>query len=195
VDTRTLNAYVTGLGATRRIVLWDTLLRRLTPEQIEFVMAHEMGHFVLGHVAIIILAATLLATLSFYLIHRVARRMITRHTRRFGFDQLSDPASLPLLILVGTVVSLIASPVVLALSRHQEREADRFALELTRRNRAAAEAFVRLQEDNLAVPRPGLLYTLWRGSHPSLGDRVDFANHYRPWETGDTLRYGELFRP
>ncbi len=195
VDTRTLNAYVTGLGATRRIVLWDTLLRRLTPEQIEFVMAHEMGHFVLGHVAIIILAATLLATLSFYLIHRVARRMITRHTRRFGFDQLSDPASLPLLILVGTVVSLIASPVVLALSRHQEREADRFALELTRRNRAAAEAFVRLQEDNLAVPRPGLLYTLWRGGHPSLGDRVDFANHYRPWETGDTLRYGELFRP
>ena len=195
VDTRTLNAYVTGLGATKRIVLWDTLLRRLTPEQIEFVMAHEMGHFVLGHVSTLILVATLLATVSFYLIHRVAQRMIIRYTRSFGFNQLSDTASFPLLILVGTVVSLIASPVALVLSRHQEREADRFALELTRNNRAAALAFVRLQEENLAVPQPGLLYTLWRGSHPSVGDRVDFANHYRPWETGDTLRYGELFRP
>ncbi len=195
VDTRTLNAYVTGLGATKRIVLWDTLLRRLTPEQIEFVMAHEMGHFVLGHVETFILVATLLATVSFYLIHRVAQRMIIRYARPFGFNQLSDPASVPLLILLGTIVSLIALPVVLVLSRHQEREADRFALELTRNNRAAARAFVRLQEENLAMPRPGLLYTLWRGSHPSLGDRVDFANHYRPWETGDTLRYGELFRP
>jgi STE24 endopeptidase len=80
------------------------------------------------------------------------------------------------------------------LSRHQEHEADRFALELTRDNRAAATTFVRLQQENLGVPRPGVLYLLWRGSHPSLGDRVDFANRYRPWEQGKPLRYGGLFR-
>jgi STE24 endopeptidase len=193
-DTRTVNAYVTGLGRTKRIVLWDTLLEKLSPDEIEFVMAHEMGHFVLRHVLTGIVVITLLATLSFYVIHRSAQWIIRRYGRSFGFDHLSDPASFPLLLLLGTLVSLAASPLVLALSRHQEHEADRFALELTRNNRAAATAFIRLQQENLAVPRPGALYQLWRGSHPSLGDRVDFANRYRPWETGRPLRYGQQFR-
>jgi Zn-dependent protease with chaperone function len=193
VDTRTVNAYVTGLGGTKRIVLWDTLLEKLSPDQVEFVMAHEMGHFVLRHVLTLILAATLLATLSFFVIDRVAGRVIRRYAPTLGFSRLADPASFPLLVLLGTLVSLIASPLLLALSRFQEHEADRFALELTRQNRAAATAFVRLQEENLTVPRPGLLYVLWRGSHPALGDRVDFANSYRPWEAGHPLRYGRLF--
>ena len=193
VDTKTVNAYVTGLGATKRIVLWDTLLQKLSPDQIEFVMAHEMGHFVLRHVLTIILAATLLATLSFYVVDRMAGRVIRRYEPSIGFDRLADPASLPLLVLLGTLVSLLTSPLLLGLSRFQEHEADRFALELTRDNRAAATAFIRLQEENLTVPRPGLLYRLWRGSHPSLGDRVDFANSYRPWETGRPLRYGRWF--
>jgi Zn-dependent protease with chaperone function len=102
-------------------------------------------------------------------------------------------ASLPLLVLLGGVVSFLATPLVLTFSRYQEHEADQFALELTRDNRAAATTFVRLQEENLNVPRPGLLYMLWRGSHPSLGERVDFANRYRPWETGEKLRYGSWF--
>ena len=75
-----------------------------------------------------------------------------------------------------------------------EHEADRFALELTRDNHAAATAFVRLEEENLANPRPGPLYVLWRGSHPSLAQRIEFANGYRPWEHGQPLRYGSLFR-
>jgi Zn-dependent protease with chaperone function len=114
--------------------------------------------------------------------------MIARFSRQFGFDTLSDVASLPLLILLGTAVSFVMTPLLLAFSRHQEHEADRFALELTRDNRAAATTFVRLQAENLTVPRPGSLYMFWRGSHPSLGDRVDFANRYRPWKTGDILR-------
>jgi Zn-dependent protease with chaperone function len=194
VDTRTVNAYVTGFGGTKRIVLWDTLLEKLTPDEIEFVMAHEMGHFVLRHVLTLIVVATLLATASLYVIHRVAGWIIRRHTRSFGFERLSDPASFPLLLLLGTLVSLIATPLVLALSRHQEHEADRFGLELTRNNYAAATTFVRLQQENLAVPRPGALYRLWRGSHPSLGDRVDFANRYRPWDSGEPLRYDRLIR-
>jgi Zn-dependent protease with chaperone function len=120
--------------------------------------------------------------------------LIARFSHRFGFHELSDPASLPLLMLLGSVVSFLATPLVLAFSRHQEHEADRLALELTRDNRAGATTFVRLQQENLGVPRPGELYMLWRGSHPSLGDRVDFANRYRPWEKGDSLRYGRLFR-
>jgi Zn-dependent protease with chaperone function len=181
-DTKLVNAYVTGIGGTKRIVLWDTLLERLTPDQVAFVMAHEMGHYVLNHTLLIIIGAAVAVTLSLYAVHRLAGRLIARYRRRFGFDRLDDVASLPLLLLVGGLVSFIITPAVLAFSRWQEHEADRFALELTRDNRAAAETFVRLQEENLSVPRPGLLYTLWMGSHPSLASRIEFANRYRPWQ-------------
>jgi Zn-dependent protease with chaperone function len=194
-DTRTVNAYVTGLGSTKRIVLWDTILARLEPEQVLFVTAHEMGHFVLRHTLMFIFGAAVLITVSLYVVHRSAGSLIGRFSRQLGFSQLSDVASFPLLLLLGSVVSLLLVPALLALSRYQEHEADRFALELTRDNRAAAMTFVRLQEENLSVPRPGPLYMFWRGSHPALGDRIDFANSYRPWESNEQLRYGRLIRP
>ena len=179
-ETRTVNAYVTGVGGTKRIVLWDTLLDKLEPKQVLFVTAHELGHFVLRHTLAVILGAGLLVTASLYLVHRVAGKIIARFRRRLGFDHLSDVASFPLLLLLGGLASLVLTPVALGFSRYQEHEADRFALEITRDNRAAASTFVRLQEENLGVPSPGLLYMLWRGSHPSLQSRVDFANHYAP---------------
>jgi Zn-dependent protease with chaperone function len=193
VDTRTVNAYVTGIGSSKRIVLWDTTLEKLKPEEILFVMAHEMGHFVLHHTMAIIVGSTLLMTGSLYLVHRLAGTLIARFGDGFGFDQLSDVASFPLLLWLGTLVSVITTPAVLAFSRHLEHEADRFALELTRDNHAGATTFVRLQQENLAIPRPGPIFTFWRASHPSLGDRVDFANTYRPWAEGKPLRYGRLF--
>lgn len=194
-ETRQVNAYVTGFGGTKRIVLWDTLVDRLRPDEVEFVVGHEIGHFVLRHNLTFIVAATLLATLSLWVVHRVAGWLIARCRERFGFDRLDDVASLPLLALVGGVVMLATTPAGLALSRSQEREADRFGLEITRDNSAAGRAFVRLQEDNLAVPRTGLLFRLWRGSHPDLADRIEFANRYRPWLQNRPLRYGDRFAP
>jgi Zn-dependent protease with chaperone function len=193
-DTRTVNAYVTGAGATKRIVLWDTLVDRLTPDEVLFVMGHEMGHYVLHHTALVILGATLLVTSSMYAVHRVAGAMLGRWSRRFGFERLDDPASLALLALVAGVVSLAVTPIVLATSRYMEHEADRFGLEITRDNRVAARTFVKLQQENLGVPRTGVLDHLWRDSHPDPADRIEFANRYRPWATGGTLRYGDRFR-
>jgi STE24 endopeptidase len=194
-ETRQVNAYVTGFGGTKRIVLWDTLVDRLLPDEVEFVVGHEIGHFVLRHTLTIIVAATLLATLSLWVVHHVAGWLIARFRERFGFDRLDDVASMPLLALVGGVVILGSTPAALALSRWQEREADRFGLEITRDNNAAARAFVHLQLDNLAVPRTGLLFRLWRGSHPDLADRIEFANRYSPWLRGQPLRYGDRFAP
>jgi Zn-dependent protease with chaperone function len=193
-DTRTVNAYVTGAGATKRIVLWDTLVDRLTPDEVLFVMGHEMGHYVLHHTLLVILGATLLVTGSMYAVHRVAGAMLGRWSRRFGFERLDDPASLALLALVAGVVSLAVTPIVLATSRYMEHEADRFGLEITRDNRVAARTFVKLQQENLGVPRTGVLDHLWRDSHPDPADRIEFANRYRPWATGGTLRYGDRFR-
>ena len=193
VDTKTVNAYVTGFLNTKRIVLWDTLLAWHNDRQILFVMGHEMGHYVLGHVVqgMVLLSFLVLATL--YAIHRSAGALIRRFQARFGFDRLADVASLPLLIVLVNLFVLIVSPAGLAFSRHIEHEADRFGLEITQDNRAAAEAFVRMEHENLAVPRPGQFYKLWRASHPPLGERIDFCNAYRPWEKGEPLKYGRLF--
>jgi len=194
VDTKTVNAYVTGFGSTKRIVLWDTTMERLEPPQILTVMGHEMGHFVLGHVVkgVFFFSLVILATL--YAAHRTADGLIARYKARFRFDSLADVASLPLILLLVNVFSLIVTPVALTFTRYQEHEADRFGLEVTQDNYAAATAFVKLQQENLGNPRPGLLYKLWRASHPLLGERIDFCNAYRPWENGEPLRYGHLFR-
>ena len=193
-DTKAVNAYVNGFGATKRIVLWDTILKALDRPQLLVVMGHEMGHYVLGHVwkLIILLSLTILGMT--YAIHRLAGALIRKHAARFGFTELGDVASLPLVLVLVGAISLVTDPVSLAVSRHFEREADRFALEITRDNHAAATAFVILQQENLAVPRPGRLYTWFRSSHPPLGERIDFSNDYRPWESGQPLVYGSLFK-
>jgi Zn-dependent protease with chaperone function len=194
VDTEKVNAYVTGIGKTKRIVLWDTLLARLKPPQVRFVVGHELGHYVLGHVLTNILISAALTILGLYGAHRTADLILARFGARFGFAQLSDVASLPLLMLLLSVFSLVIGPATLALSRYHEREADRFALELLRDNHAGASAFVVLQQQNLAVPRPGRLYKFFRASHPPIGERVDFINQYRPWQTGQPGRYDQHFR-
>lgn len=194
VDTRAVNAYVTGFLGSKRIVLWDTLLAKLNAREVRVVMAHEMGHYVLNHVTQGILTGFLGILAVLFGTHHLARLALRRFRERLGFGDLSDVASLPLLLFCLGFLSLVSQPLGLALSRHWEREADRFALELTRDNHAAATAFVRLQTENLANPRPGKLFVMWRGSHPSLAERIEFANDYRPWQGSAPLRYSRLFR-
>ena len=193
VDTKAISAYVTGFGPSKRIVLFDTILQKLTPDEILFVVGHEMGHFVLGHVLLGLVGTWLLVAASLYAVHRLAGGLLARLGPRFGFARLDEPASVPLFLLLANVVSLAAAPLLLAGSRHLEHEADRFGLELTRANHAAATAFVKLQQENLSVPRPGAFYRTWRASHPSLADRIEFANEYHPWTSGAPLVYADRF--
>jgi Zn-dependent protease with chaperone function len=193
-DTRALNAYVNGFGATKRIVLWDTILKALDRPQLLVVMGHEMGHYVLGHVWKLMGVSVLTILFLLYAVYRISGALIDRYGGRFGFTTLADVASLPLILLVTGVVSLVTDPLGLAYARHLEHEADRFAIELTRDNHAAATAFVILQQENLGVPRPGWLYTWFRESHPPLGQRIDFSNDYRPWETNQPLVYADRFK-
>jgi STE24 endopeptidase len=193
-DTKTLNAYVGGLLETKRIVLWDTLLRKLDREQVLVVMGHEMGHFVLDHVWYLFALLSVLILASLYVAHRALGFLIPRFQHRFGFSEVSDVASLPLLSLLISVFFLIVQPIAFAYSRHIEREADRFGLEITRNNYAMASALTLLHEENLAHPNPGPLYQLWRSRHPPIAERIEIANRYRPWETGQPLKYADYFR-
>jgi STE24 endopeptidase len=195
VDTTKVNAYVTGVGGSKRIVLWDTLIARLSPAQAKYVVGHELGHYVLGHVWTSILLSTVLTFVGLFGAHRLSGFILGHFGDRMGFHQLSDVASMPLLMLLLTLFSLAVTPAALAFSRYHEREADRFGLELTHDNRAAATAFVALQQQNLAIPRPSLLYKIFRASHPPIGERVDFINNYRPWLRGQAGRYQNLIVP
>jgi len=193
-DTKRVNAYVTGLGTTKRIVLWDTTIAKLNESELLFVMGHEMGHYVLGHTWKLIFFYSVLISATLYAVHRTADWLINRYQTRFGFDQLADIASLPLLLLLFSLYFFLITPIALIYNRHIEHEADRFGLEITQNNHDAATAFVKLQTENLDVPRPGWLFKLWRASHPTTGERIDFYNSYRPWEKNEPLVYGRLFR-
>lgn len=193
-DTKAINAYVTGFGSSKRIVLWDTTLNKLNEDEILFIMGHEMGHYVLGHIAQGIVLSSLLVLLALFAIDRIANGLIRRFSPCFGFTQLSDVASLPLIFFVTQGLYLVVNPVVFAYTRHIEHEADRFGLEITRSNHAAATALVKMQTENLSIPRPGPLVILWRSTHPSLGERIDFCNTYHPWREGQPSRYGKLFK-
>jgi Zn-dependent protease with chaperone function len=194
VDTKTINAYVAGVFNTKRIVLWDTIVERMNERELLFVMGHEMAHFVLGHTWQLIVLNTVLLIASFYAAYRAAGAVLDRYGHRFAFSRMDDFASLPLLLLLVSVFSLVVTPAILAFTRHMEHEADRFGLEITESNHSAATAFVKMQTDVLAVPRPGLLNVLWRQSHPPLGERIDFANRYHPWREGQPLVYGDRFK-
>ncbi len=187
-ETTTVNAYVTGFATTKRIVLWDTIIRKLSRAELSFVMAHEMGHYVLGHVSRAVILVPPCLTFGLLVSDRIARRIIARQGSRLGFSDLSDVASLPLMVFLFTLGTVVVSPALLAYSRHVEHEADVFGLELTGDRVAAARAFVRLHDENLAVARPSAVYRIFRSSHPSLGDRIDFCNAWTGAEHLDPQR-------
>jgi STE24 endopeptidase len=192
-DTEAVNAYVSGLLNTKRIVLWDTLVQKLDRDQVLAVMGHEMGHYVRGDIWKLIVLFSGLILVALYAIYRLMPLLIQQFHSRFGFDEPADIASLPLILLLLSSSSLVLAPVAMAYTRHIEHEADRFGLELTRDNHAMTSALLLLQQENLMNPDPGPLYRFWRAWHPVLADRIRFANTYRPWEMGKALKYGGLF--
>jgi Zn-dependent protease with chaperone function len=195
VDSKLENAYVTGFMGTKRIVFYDTMLQNLNQDELLFVMGHEMGHYVLGHKAKRIAFKSLLILFSLYLAYRLAGPVIGRFKNIWGFAAPSDFAALPLGVLAFWIFCLVDRPIYMGFSRHLEHEADRFGLELTHENHAAATAFVKLMQAGLSVPRPGAFFTIWFDSHPCIADRIEFCNTYRPWETGQPSRYEKYFLP
>jgi Zn-dependent protease with chaperone function len=115
-----------------------------------------------------------------FLVDRLGRWLVARYAHILRFESLADVASVPLLLLLLQVTGLFLAPAAMAYSRYQEHEADRFALDLTHTYHSAGTAFVKLQQENLGNPRPGLIYQIFRASHPSNGERIDFCNSYRP---------------
>jgi Zn-dependent protease with chaperone function len=185
----TLNAYVTGFGATKRVVVWDTTMQQMTTPETLFVFGHEMGHYVLGHILKEAAIDLLLLLVLFYVAYRLANWLVARHGARWGIRDLSDWASLPLLVLILSVIAFLATPAFNAVSRYYEHQADQYGLEVIHglvpdESRTAAQAFQKLGELSLDYPYVNRFWEFWAWTHPTIRDRMIFVQSYDPWAEG-----------
>jgi Zn-dependent protease with chaperone function len=192
--TNAINAYVTGLGASKRVVIWDTTLQKTSKDESLFIVGHELGHYVLGHVwrGFLLGAAGLLVAL--YLLFRGLHWALDRWGRDWKLYGQEDWASLAVLLLILQVLLFVASPVISGISRMEEHAADVYGLEvihglIPNSEEVAAHAFQVIGELDLSDPNPPPFITFWLYSHPPLADRLVFAHSYDPWSKGESPKY------
>jgi len=169
--TKSANAALTGLGNTRRIILGDTLINEFTTDEIETVLAHELGHQVHRDIPFLITFGTLTTLVGFYL----ASLGMNWAVNYFGYTGVSDPAAFPALGAILGAYGLIMMPLENAVSRWRENMADDYALESTGKTEAFASAFTRLANQNLGEIDPEKWVVFLFYSHPPLGERIEKA--------------------
>jgi STE24 endopeptidase len=187
--TTGLNAYVTGMGASKRIVVWDTTIAKMNTPQIVFVAGHEMGHYVLKHIPKGLALFAVLLLMAFYLGYRSIGWVLARWGSHWEIRGLEDWASLPALLLLLSVFSFVMTPVGSAVSRYFEHQADQYGLEVTHgltpdAGQVAAQAFQVLGEVGLSDPDPNPANVFLFYDHPPISDRVRFCLTYDPWARG-----------
>jgi len=170
------NAALTGLGATRRIILADTLLDNYSADEIEAVLAHELGHHVHRHILKSIIVQAAIAFVGFWAANWSLHFAIDRHL--FDFGGLHDFANLPLLALVSVVLSFLLMPALNAYSRYNERQADRYAFESISSIDPFISSMNKLAEQNLAERMPSKWVEWFFHSHPSIAKRLAAANEW-----------------
>lgn len=171
--TNALNAYVTGIGDNSRIVLWDTTLKRLTHDEILFIMAHEMGHYLLKDIYINIAVYLLMTLIGLWLIAKIMPWIIRRYGPILKIKEMGNLNSLPLFLFISSFLLFFSSPLSNAISRYQEIRADEFAIELVENPEAAVSSFQQLTKAGLSEVNPPALVKWFRYTHPPMLERID----------------------
>ena len=188
------NAYVTGFGSSRRVVVWDNTLKSSPPDEILLVFGHELGHYVLHHIERGLAMGAVISLFFLWLGSRLARFLVWRYGPRWHIASLEDWASTGVILLVLAVLSFAAEPIGNSISRMQEHQADVFGSEVVHGivphpERIAAESFQRLGEQSLEYPYPSPLVVFWTYTHPPISEREAFVADYDPWRLGAQPRY------
>lgn len=191
---KALNAYVSGLSGSLRVVIWDTTIHRMDEDEVVFVSGHELGHYVLGHVRDGILFSCGVLLFFLYLAYRLLQWMLVRWGETWAIRGPDDLASLPVLILLLSIFGFLFTPISNAYSRHLEHQADQFGLEVIHglvpdAPVVAAHAFQVLGEVDLEEPNPSTAVKFWFYNHPPLDERMRFAQTYDPWSEGRTPEF------
>ena len=200
--TNGLNAYVSGLGATKRIVVWDTTAGRIPDDEILYIFGHESGHYVLHHIVKGLIASAVFLFFVFAACGRLAEGMVRRFGERWGIERrenvppLATRTGFVALILVVSVVMFLLEPMGNTLSRYFEHQADVYGQEAIHGlvpdpQRTAVLSFNHLGEAWLEDPDPNPFVEFWLYSHPSVQNRARFAEHYNPWANGG---HGQFFQ-
>lgn len=177
--TNALNAYVNGIGPSARIVLWDTTLAKLEDDEILFIMAHEIGHYVKNHVLWGMVGSLVLALATFWLLSKCLRGVVRSMGEHWGLRSASDLAALPAVFLLLSVLGFASSPLENYVSRIHEQSADQYAVELTGNPQAGIMSFQKLSRLSLSDPNPPELIKWLRYSHPTISERIRFLEAYR----------------
>ncbi|MBP1992453.1 M48 family metallopeptidase [Paenibacillus eucommiae] len=176
--TNAINAYVNGIGGNARIVLWDTILNKLQKEEILSVMAHEMGHFVEKHIYWGILYGMILSFIGFWLASYIYRYSIQRWGAVWGIHGERDLAALPVLLAIVAAMGFLSAPAQNTFSRVMEHRADTYAMKITHNGDAAIHAFQKIAKENLAPVTQPKLIKWFRGSHPTIAERIVYFEQY-----------------
>jgi len=173
-ETVKANAMLAGLGRTRRVLMGDTLLDEFSPDEIEVIFAHEIGHHVFRHIRKMVVAGLLYSVVGFWVCDRV---LLAWAQSQYGPTTASElpPSTLPLLMLVLTVFAMLLEPLQNAISRRYERQCDRYALERTGLREAYVSAFRKLARINKDDPDPHPLEVFLFHSHPPISERLAMA--------------------
>jgi STE24 endopeptidase len=189
-----LNAYVTGFGASKRVVVWDTTVAGSTPDEIAFIFAHEMGHYVLGHVVLGVGLSCLGLLPFFWLGYHGVRMLLARYGAVWRIPSQQDWGALVVLVLVLSTISAVSDPISNSISRWMEHNADVYGQEAVHSIVADPQAVGRrsfqvLGENSLDDPTPHPLFDWWFDTHPTTRFRAAFAAVYDPWVPGEEPKF------
>lgn len=195
LKTNGLNAYVSGVGATKRIVVWDTTAGRIPDDEVLFIFAHESGHYVLHHIPKMIAGMAVGLFFVYWGCAGIAAWLVRRFGTRWQITELSSRAGLVVLLFVVSVAGFVLQPVSNGFSRHFEHQADVYGQEAVHGivadpQKTGVSAFNHLGEAWLEDPNPNPIIEFWLYNHPSTQSRANFAAHYDPWANGGR---GEFF--
>jgi STE24 endopeptidase len=192
--TTTLNADVEGFGHSKRVVVWDTTIQKMTPDQILMVFGHESGHYVLHHIDYGLFFTILTLLVLLYLGYLFVQLAIAKFGTRWGIPAQTDWAALAVLLLAFSFFGLVSEPIQSSFSRMDEHAADIYGQEvvhgLVSSPQAAAQgAFDVLGAVSFSDPNPNQFYEFWTYSHPAIGRRAAFGKVYDPWAPGMEPKY------
>ncbi|MGC1373718.1 MAG: M48 family metallopeptidase [Candidatus Sulfotelmatobacter sp.] len=190
----TYNAYVTGIGATKRVVVWDNTARDMSTPEILFVFGHEMGHYILNHIHKGLAFFAALSFAGFWLGRKIVIAMLSRWGDKWRIRNINDLAALPVFLLTVMLLTVVSEPIDSAFSRHREHQADIYGLEVTHglfpdNQQVAADSFQKLGEKSYDYPTPNRFMVFWSYDHPTIQQRIRFALHYNPWGTSAGPKY------
>lgn len=196
LKTNGLNAYVSGIGATKRIVVWDTTAGRIPDDEVLFIFGHESGHYVLHHIPKVIAIYSVGLFFTYWACAGFAAWLVRRFGARWGATEPSSRAGFVVLLFTISIASFLLEPAGNAVSRHYEHQADVYGQEAIHGivpdpQKTAVAAFNALGDAWLEDPNPNPLIEFWLYNHPSTEHRAEFAEHYDPWANGG---HGEFFK-